>query len=83
MYTTHVLMNRGRLLWPREKYRSPDEVAAPVIEKLLWQGHPYLNANEVPRKARVLWHGDPLLTEDEIPGGFVERVLWQRDQSLN
>lgn len=81
MFATHALMDRGRLLWPREEYRSPEEVAAPVIEKLLWQGDPYLYANEVPKKSRVLWHGDSFLTEDEIPGGFVERVLWQQYQS--
>lgn len=81
MYATHVLVNRGRILWPREEYRSPEEVAAPAVERLLWQGVPPFNANEVPRKSRVLWHGDPFLTEDEIPGGFVERVLWQQYQS--
>lgn len=81
MYTTHALMPRGRILWPREEYRSPEEAAAPVIERLLWQGDPYLIANEVPRKERVLWQGNPFLTMEEIPGGFVERVLWQRESN--
>lgn len=81
MYATHALVNGGRLLWPRQEYRSPEEVAAPVIEKLLWQGDPYLNANEVPRIERALWQGDPFLTAEEIPGGYVERVLWQQYQS--
>ncbi len=65
-----------RILWPRRKYRSEDNLRIPFKERLLWPRARYRTPDEKEIKERMLWPGEEYRSDWDTPEHMRRIKLW-------
>lgn len=65
-----------RILWPRKKYRSEDNLRIPFQDRLLWPRARYRRPEERKMRERLLWPDEKYRPGWDTPENMRRIKLW-------